>query len=65
MGRPALPHVVLGMDLEPADIRRGFEDGTVVLGLQPDAGAGRQGMLRPIEMVPGHVLAIPVRDVVI
>jgi hypothetical protein len=33
------------MDLEPADIGPGVEDRVAMLGLQPDAGAGREGQL--------------------
>jgi hypothetical protein len=40
--RPALAHVVLGMNLEPADVGGGVEDCTVMLGLEPGAGAGRE-----------------------
>src|SRR5262245_15684216 len=40
--RPALTHVVLGMNLEPADIWRGVEDRAVMLGLESGAGAGRE-----------------------
>src|SRR3990170_3718406 len=42
VGRAAPPHVVLGMPLDPADVRGGLEDLTVMLGLQPNAGAGRE-----------------------
>jgi hypothetical protein len=30
------------MNLEPADVRRGIEDRAVMLGLEPDADAGRK-----------------------
>ena len=45
--RPAGAHVVLGVDLEPADIRLLGQDRRVVLGLQADAGPRRQCLLAP------------------
>lgn len=39
---PTLAHLVLGMDLEPADVRRGVENLAVMLRLQPDPGARRK-----------------------
>ncbi len=41
--RPARAHVVLGMDLEPADVGPVGQDSVVVPGLQADAGAGGNG----------------------
>ena len=43
VGRPALAHVVLGMDFEEADIGLRLDDVPVVLGLEADAAAGRYG----------------------
>src|SRR5262245_23562662 len=40
--RPALAHVVLGMNLEPANVGRGVEDRAIMFGLEPGAGAGRE-----------------------
>ena len=43
MRRTAGAHVVLGVHLEEADIGMAVEDGAVVLGLEAEAGAWRQG----------------------
>jgi hypothetical protein len=39
MRRPSLAHIVLGVDLEPADVGRAFEDVPIVLRLEADASA--------------------------
>src|ERR1700712_4521701 len=41
MRRTAIAHVVFGVNLEEADVRMRFDDGTVVLGLQTDTAATR------------------------
>src|SRR5258708_15331202 len=43
--RAACPHVILDMDLEEVDVRIRFHDCSVMLGLQADAGTGRN---RPV-----------------
>ncbi|ODR99207.1 hypothetical protein AUC68_04145 [Methyloceanibacter methanicus] len=53
MGRPAGPHIVLGVDLEPADIRRAIENVAIMLRLKPDS-APRRNRARPECWGVGH-----------
>jgi len=59
MRRTAGSHVVLGMDLEPADIGSGVEDVPLVFGLQP--GTGTKQAVRRHDEAPYIGCSVPLR----
>lgn len=59
MRRSAGSHVVLGMDLEPADIGPGFENVPLVFGLQP--GTGTKQAIRRHDEAPYMGVRAPLR----